>query len=1045
MAIASAWFIELRARLDKLQADMDGAVGVFTKAEKRINNVMNNVNKVAQAALVLGGVMAVKKLNDAINKLAESGEVAGSIAEGFQKLGGSSASIEAARKNVLGMVDSFDLMKMANSALVKGVPEVNKNFAMMADLGGRLANTLGTDTAGAIQQVVDAFTQAKPKQLEQIGIIIDQDKAYATYAKSIHQNVLDLTDREKTIARQIAGEEKLKDTIEKLAPVTDSVANAQKAVNTAWDEGWKVIGIAFNSNEDLIKSYRHLAEEIDKINWRAIGDDIAYFVSNIADLISYLSPLTEKLHEVVVGLKTISSLAHGKSMASTIVDLYLPDMADKLQTGMKEAAKTKEWLDKMFDGDKTNPTGKPKLIPGAPSTEDLDGIRQHAKQAADEVQKLKDKWAESIGKDEVKNLDDQLQIAVDNLNSTNFEALKKNLGEAVREGYINEWKELIAKDPGSEPGIRAQAAKLADLQTAEWQKKFEDKSEEAYKNSIDTWRGLFENAITGATFDLESALKQVAVGFAAQMAQAVFGSIGGINIKGPADIGGMIFSSIFGGGKSAGGVGNIGGAAAGAASLSSIIGSTGTTAASAQAAGIAGPATSSGMMTEGSGILGFASSNPYTAAAIAALVAGYFMRNKIQTAFGGGTTNKETLRRMGFTGQLEDMFKPQGGFKFFNEQGQAQNVTDFKRLAKGFDAKDWGTQWNKTPNAGAFNNIGMALGAALGTKTPLEQIGKILHESIGGSLEGLKALIQSTGISTQEFTDKLIGVGKQGKQSWLEIVGSIHSVEDAMKPGLAKVGAYTDAMDNLLQTGAKGQIALNQVKNIGIEASEAQIKSLEALKAQLMASGKYSPETISAFFEGVSQQGIKSLDALANASDRSLAEIVAHMQAKGVQFTDAFKPLQDTMSALQEMPDSITKDITFNVTSNLDKNSQALAGNVAALNGLAFYQGGKVAKLAAGGVVSGTTLFRHAAGLGMMGEAGPEGVLPLKRINGKLGVSTDGGSGGVVFHIDARGAEIGVEQRIRAIAREIEGRAVKSAISGLMDISRGGGRASRSL
>jgi hypothetical protein len=65
-------------------------------------------------------------------------------------------------------------------------------------------------------------------------------------------------------------------------------------------------------------------------------------------------------------------------------------------------------------------------------------------------------------------------------------------------------------------------------------------------------------------------------------------------------------------------------------------------------------------------------------------------------------------------------------------------------------------------------------------------------------------------------------------------------------------------------------------------------------------------------------------------------------------------------------------------------------------NGNAFF-GGRVTPFANGGVVNGPTMFPMSGGqTGLMGEAGPEAIMPLKRDkNGRLGVSVDGGSGAV--------------------------------------------------
>ena len=65
------------------------------------------------------------------------------------------------------------------------------------------------------------------------------------------------------------------------------------------------------------------------------------------------------------------------------------------------------------------------------------------------------------------------------------------------------------------------------------------------------------------------------------------------------------------------------------------------------------------------------------------------------------------------------------------------------------------------------------------------------------------------------------------------------------------------------------------------------------------------------------------------------------------------------------------------------------------------FAGGNVIPFASGGVVSRPTLFPMANGRGLMGEAGPEAILPLKRgPDGALGISGSGGGGGTVVVIN---------------------------------------------
>lgn len=75
-------------------------------------------------------------------------------------------------------------------------------------------------------------------------------------------------------------------------------------------------------------------------------------------------------------------------------------------------------------------------------------------------------------------------------------------------------------------------------------------------------------------------------------------------------------------------------------------------------------------------------------------------------------------------------------------------------------------------------------------------------------------------------------------------------------------------------------------------------------------------------------------------------------------------------------------------------------------NGGAFSGGSQITPFANGGIVSQPTLFGMRGGTGLMGEAGPEAIMPLKRgRDGKLGVAVDGDGGGVTvvnnYHVAA--------------------------------------------
>jgi lambda family phage tail tape measure protein len=104
-----------------------------------------------------------------------------------------------------------------------------------------------------------------------------------------------------------------------------------------------------------------------------------------------------------------------------------------------------------------------------------------------------------------------------------------------------------------------------------------------------------------------------------------------------------------------------------------------------------------------------------------------------------------------------------------------------------------------------------------------------------------------------------------------------------------------------------------------------------------------------------------------------------------------------------------------------------------AANGMAFAQN-KIVPYAMGGVVKKPTLFQFANGgsgrLGLMGEAGPEAILPLRRgSDGKLGVEAhSGGVGNIVVNVDAKGSQAeGDEPRANMLGKLL-GAAVQSEL-----------------
>ena len=140
----------------------------------------------------------------------------------------------------------------------------------------------------------------------------------------------------------------------------------------------------------------------------------------------------------------------------------------------------------------------------------------------------------------------------------------------------------------------------------------------------------------------------------------------------------------------------------------------------------------------------------------------------------------------------------------------------------------------------------------------------------------------------------------------------------------------------------------------------------------------------------------------------ALAELDGLADAFGAQLTGALKAAVIGGKELDDILRSLALNLAGMALNQGLAPLQSLFGSLLSglLGGiLPFEKGGvpgRVTPFAAGGVVAAPTYFGMSGGLGLMGEAGAEAILPLQRgADGSLGVAA-GGQGGaqtIVFNV----------------------------------------------
>lgn len=293
-------FIELRGNVDKLQQDMSKATNVVTGASNKIIGITSKISTAIKIGFAGVGLVAINKMSDALFNLAEKGEQAGSIVEGFQRLGGSAAVIDQAKTATLGLVSSFDLMTTANRLLVAGIPNVNENFVKLADVGARLADSLGKDTKTSINDLTTALIKGSAQGLQKYGFQLEGIQGKANIVA--------------TALSQLTAVQG------KLAPITDSVANAHAAYKNELNDLITNIGIQLNTNPALIQSIREMGLAVSQIDIAGLVTVLTFFAKVAVSTTSIIVDLTSSL--INLGTTIATKVTDGFSKLTAFIRAF---------------------------------------------------------------------------------------------------------------------------------------------------------------------------------------------------------------------------------------------------------------------------------------------------------------------------------------------------------------------------------------------------------------------------------------------------------------------------------------------------------------------------------------------------------------------------------------------------------------------------------------------------------------------------------------------------------------------------------------------------
>ena len=196
------------------------AGGVWGTGSKRLakdNKLLANSFATARNKMLLFQFAMGLGIRQIIMFSKEAAKVQG-MERAFNNLSGgaslASESMSKLQSATDGTMSKFDLFQQANNAMILGVTKNSDEMAKMFDMAQRLGSALGKDTKQSVESLITGLGRQSKLMLDNIGIMVDTNKAYEDFADANKTTVDALTDAERKQAFMnatlAAGEQKLK-------------------------------------------------------------------------------------------------------------------------------------------------------------------------------------------------------------------------------------------------------------------------------------------------------------------------------------------------------------------------------------------------------------------------------------------------------------------------------------------------------------------------------------------------------------------------------------------------------------------------------------------------------------------------------------------------------------------------------------------------------------------------------------------------------------------------------------------------------------------
>jgi hypothetical protein len=295
--------LDLAGGFDELGKKSKAGTTSMADGFKEVGKAIPGVGMAISAvtATYVAGTAAMAAATVAL--VARGSEVAG-VSNAFQRLSAgvgqsSSEILRATREASQGMLSDFDIMANANKGLLLGLPITARDMATLSKTAISLGQAMDVGPGEAMSDLITGLGRGSAAILDNLGITVKAEDAYARYAAAIGKSVNDLTEAQKKTAIYQAATEAAGNAVAQVGGIQMTAAGATTQLQVAWQNAVDTLAMAIAKSPELIKLLQD------------IGAGAGGVVSAFAD---WTPGITANIDELIRKVRELFTLMQGFGM-----------------------------------------------------------------------------------------------------------------------------------------------------------------------------------------------------------------------------------------------------------------------------------------------------------------------------------------------------------------------------------------------------------------------------------------------------------------------------------------------------------------------------------------------------------------------------------------------------------------------------------------------------------------------------------------------------------------------------------------------------------